>query len=342
MVQAQPDLEVLETAADGAGLLRALERQQPDAIIANFDFPEKEQTQVFREISLRFKMPFLVILEPQQQITEVEANLNRPAVYDFIQQPAYRFRPQLRTLEPEIIDKLRAVIEKKAVQFFYKNPTVFAPEVTLLDTSKAPASMVVLGASTGGTQAIEKLVAGLHPDLNTCILIAVHLPARFTKSFARRLQFHTKLRVVEARTGTRILNGKIIIAPGGENMVVTPVLGETKSLRVAFEPGKANDFDLPSINMLMQSVACHSSGKAMGIILTGMGEDGAAGLQAIRMAGGETLVQDEASCLVSGMAKAALKRGGVGEIIDLADIPDRINKFAAGSMVSDKLNSITV
>nr|WP_262896447.1 CheB methylesterase domain-containing protein [Adhaeribacter terrigena] len=228
-------------------------------------------------------------------------------------------------MKSEILKKIRAVREQELEpSFTAQNDTVFALKRPLV---KTPKGIVVIGASTGGTQAVEKIVARLDENLDACVLIAVHLPAGFTGSFARRLQTLTRLKVVEGKPGIRLLKGKIIIAPGGKNTVVLPEMNRTGQYSIGFAPDAENVYDRPSVDKLMDSVAAIGGKNVLGIVLTGMGNDGTQGLKAIQNKGGITMAQDQASSVIFGMAKSAIEQGHVTHVRSLFRIPALINKF---------------
>jgi two-component system chemotaxis response regulator CheB len=185
-----------------------------------------------------------------------------------------------------------------------------------------------MGASTGGTKAIEYIISRLKPDLNTVILVALHLPSHFTSNFTSRLKHITALKVSEGKAGAPLLAGKIIVAPGGKNMVVNRHLGLRSDLRIGFTDEPADEFDCPSVDVLMESVAELVGECTLGIILSGLGKDGSAGTRAILNKGGDTIAQDEASSAIYGMAKSAIEKGNIKKVLSLTQIPDYINRFA--------------
>lgn len=328
MVQAQPDLEVLDTAADGRALMASLRRHRPDVVLADFGQPEQSQLLFLKRMFLETGVPVLMLLD-QQNGQKENGGLAGLGVYDYILKPAHRLQPKLREMQGEILDKIRAVRQPSQLPTFPLPVTTVLAEEKVVPEEK-PKAIIVIGASTGGTQAIEKIVGQLDKNLDACVLIALHLPAGFTRSFARRLQSLTPLKVVEGRLGTRLLKGKIIIAPGGKNMVVLPEIGKSDRFKINFGPAVSEEFDRPSVNVLMKSVAKVSGQNALGILLTGMGKDGTEGLAALQKAGGTTLAQDQASSVIFGMAKSAIDKGYVSHVRPLNRIPAFINNFAVG------------
>jgi two-component system, chemotaxis family, protein-glutamate methylesterase/glutaminase len=177
--------------------------------------------------------------------------------------------------------------------------------------------LIVIGASTGGTQAIEFLLRKL-PRVCTGIVIVQHMPAAFTKAFADRLDTVSEMRVKEAEDGDRVLNGRCLIAPGGKHLVVKRSGAQYYVSVISAPPVNRH---CPSVDVLFRSVARTAGRNALGIILTGMGDDGASGLLEMRENGAMTIAQDEASCVVFGMPKEAIKLNAPGKVMSLADIP---------------------
>ena len=326
MVQAQPDLEVLDTAADEVSLMAAVRRQRPDVVVADLNLQYQNRLRCLQQVYQESGVPALILLDQVNQNDAPLIKASATGVYDFVLKPVHKLQPKLRDMQSEILHKIRAVRNPEtATTFWAPNHSVFP----LLRTAHAanPKGLIVIGASTGGTQAIEKIVSKLDEKLDACVLIAVHLPAGFTASFAKRLQTLTKLKVVEGRTGIKVLKGKIIIAPGGKNMMVLPHKSPAGHYKIGFTTGNENVYDRPSADVLMESVAAIGSRNVMGIVLTGMGNDGTKGLKAIQKNGGTTVAQDQASSVIFGMAKSAIEKGYVSHVRSLYRIPGFINKF---------------
>lgn len=328
MLQAQPDLEVLDTASDEQALLASLRLKKPDLVLADVNIQQKNKTTFLRQIHLESGVPVLMLCDKDRPSEEYLFKASQLGVYDFILKPAHRLHPKLRELQGEILTKIRALHKTRpAANISSVNAMVSGLKSAAI--GKQPKCVVVVGASTGGTQAIENLIRSLSPRLDACILIALHLPAGFTHSFAQRLQSLTPLKVVEGRTGRNLEKGKIIIAPGGKNMVVKPKAALPGSFETFITSASESEYDKPSVNMLMKSVATYCGKNTLGVVLTGMGKDGTQGLEAIKNAGGFTLAQDRESSVIFGMAKSAIEKGHVEEVLPLAKIPVFINQYVA-------------
>jgi two-component system chemotaxis response regulator CheB len=185
--------------------------------------------------------------------------------------------------------------------------------------------VVAIGTSTGGTQALERVLTAL-PRLAPGIVIVQHMPEKFTAAFAARLDGLCAINVREAQHGDRVTPGLALIAPGGRHMQLTR---SGAQYHVDVRDGPLVNRHRPSVDVLFRSVARHAGANALGIIMTGMGDDGAAGLLEMHDAGAVTVAQDEATCVVYGMPKEAVKRGGVDHVTPLDRIADGILQFGA-------------
>ena len=341
MLQAQPDLEVLDTAADEFSLMASLRLQKPDVVLADLNLQNTNSTFCLRQIQMETGVPVLMLCEPEKTNAASLLKASKLGVYDYILKPAHRLQPKLRDLQTEILDKIRAV-HKSGVFTAFNSQNAMVSGLKTQGLTKRPKGLVVIGASTGGTQAVEKIIRNLGNKLDACLLVAVHLPAGFTRSFAKRLQSLTTLKVVEGANGRKLERGKIIIAPGGKNMVLAPGLTPSGQYEIKITNASETEYDKPSIDTLMKSVAANFADPILGVVLTGMGKDGTKGLEAIKKSGGLTIAQDQASSVIFGMAKSAIEKGHVNLVLPLAQIPDYINRFVAELPAVEKALPTTI
>lgn len=188
--------------------------------------------------------------------------------------------------------------------------------------------MVVIGVSTGGPNALAEIFAALPGDLGVPILIVQHMPPIFTQLLAANLAAHSAVAVREARHNEEILPNTAYIAPGGQHMRVIPAMNGGRLLQLSDDPPE--NCCRPSVDYLFRSVANHFPARALGIILTGMGDDGAAGLRLLKQGGSTVIAQDEASCVVFGMPKAAIEAGVVDMVLPLSAIAERVAILVRG------------
>lgn len=187
--------------------------------------------------------------------------------------------------------------------------------------------VVAIGASTGGTEAIREVVVQL-PRTTPGVVIVQHMPAGFTKMFADRLNQLSQMDVKEAEDGDRVMTGRVLVAPGGKHMRVVRAGG---IYSVEIRAGELVCGHCPSVEVMMQSVSRSVGANAVGVMLTGMGHDGADGMKAMRDAGARTLAQDEKSCVVFGMPKVAYERGGAERLVPLSEVANSVLRLLAGA-----------
>jgi two-component system chemotaxis response regulator CheB len=251
---------------------------------------------------------------------------------DFVTKPKVDVSAGTVELAAEIIQKVKIAAAARPrsqpqspVSGGAPRPPVCAPRTLFKSTHK----VIAIGASTGGTEALREFLTPLPPD-TPGIVIVQHMPETFTRSFAQRLDSLCQVRVKEAEDGDRILPGHVLIAPGNYHMRVMRS-GASYSVRVVM--GEPVNRHRPSVDVLFDSCAEHLGANAVGVIMTGMGNDGARGLLAMRNAGAPTVAQDEASCVVFGMPREAIARGGVDHVLPLEQIAGKILKLAVGQEV---------
>ena len=334
ILNAEPDLEVLDTAENGEELIKKIRTLKPDLVIADYQLPKNNRMYTFRLIQQEFNIPILMLLGKENISDSYIFEAMKVGVYDLVRITSQSQFPQFRKIQQELVLKVRGLKDIRQQQqevipswIKIKPPTPYDYLQNVSATTKKPRSYVVIGASTGGTKAIETIIRELKPILNAAVLIAVHLPENFTKTFAQRLKSLTSLKVVEGRSGTRLEAGKIVVAPGDKNMIVNSHMGVITDLRIGFSEAPANEFDCPSVDILMKSVAKLAGPHTLGIILTGMGKDGTNGSKAILHKGGETIAQDEATSAIFGMPKSAIEKGYITKVMSLSQIPGYINRF---------------
>nr|WP_231403023.1 CheB methylesterase domain-containing protein [Hymenobacter guriensis] len=255
----------------------------------------------------------------------------RFGVYDYILPLLPREHTGAAQQRADFWRKIRAVL-----------PSVSAPAPRPATLLAPPQGVIVLGGSTGGTKAVEQIVQQLSSTLKQAVLVAVHLPAHFTDSFVERLRRISPLPVQAASHESRLEPGKIMVIPGGQNMVVRPISnGPWLGWQTEFStemPG----FDVPSIDLLLASLARTMGRKVTGVILSGLGSDGTAGAQLVRAQGGAIIAQNEQSATVFGMPKSVIQAGLASQVLPLHSIAEFINRYgSAASPVHAQARSVS-
>ena len=308
-----PAITVVATAKDPYEARDAIIRHKPDVMTLDVELPRMSGIEFLRKLMPQYPLPVVVISALSDRVFDA---MNAGAV-DFVGKPTVTNRAQLEEfIRNELLVKIKIAstakignIKKKIQGQNYNGPQVFKNNL-----------LVAIGASTGGTEAIFEVVKGFGPDIPGVVIVQ-HMPPGFTGMYAKRLNDQCRVRVKEAQTGDRVLPGHVLIAPGGDqHMRLVKVNG---AYQVECRSGPRVNGHCPSVDVLFESVAKTAKKDAVGIILTGMGGDGAKGLLAMRSAGAKTIGQDESSCVVYGMPKVAYDIGAVEQQVKLADIAAR-------------------
>jgi two-component system chemotaxis response regulator CheB len=240
---------------------------------------------------------------------------------DVIAKPRLGIRDYLETTAHDLVEVIRGAARARVVaRASPQEPSLAAVTTPPPSLRRTTDRVVAIGASTGGTEAIRQILAAMPPD-GPATVVVQHMPAGFTAAFARRLDQCCQIAVKEAADGDRVLEGRALIAPGDRHL---QVVRDGAHYAVRLDDGPLVSRHRPSVDVLFRSVARVAGSNAVGVILTGMGDDGADGLGELREAGAVTLAQDEASCVVFGMPKEAIARGAVTRVVPLAHLPATI------------------
>ncbi|MEM6661170.1 MAG: chemotaxis response regulator protein-glutamate methylesterase [Pseudomonadota bacterium] len=310
-------LTVIGAAVDPFDAAKHIKVQVPDVIVLDVEMPRMDGITFLRRIMSQRPIPVVICsaMVPQGSKTLIDA-MEAGAV-EIIQKPKVGTRQFLEESSMQINDRLVAAATAKL--------DVSGPRRSGPALSQAPNvtrygegfNLIAIGSSTGGTEAIKTLVNDLPKD-GPPIAIVQHMPEHFTDAFAKHLNNSAKVKIIEAVDGTVLQRGTVSIAPGNRHMKIVPAGGD--KFRVQVEDGPLFNRHRPSVDMMFNSLSTFASSSTLAVILTGMGDDGARGLKAIRDAGGTTLGQDEASCVVYGMSRNAKMLGGVMHEVSLAKI----------------------
>ncbi|OFZ47715.1 MAG: chemotaxis response regulator protein-glutamate methylesterase [Bdellovibrionales bacterium RIFOXYB1_FULL_37_110] len=324
IINSFPEYEVVGTAPDphvGAEKIMTL---KPDVITLDVEMPKMDGLTFLEKLMRLRPMPVLLISSLTAKNSHLALKGLELGAVDYIHKPTAAIKDNLKYLHEEIKDKLDACVTSKVKQLKTTKLEVekkySTDEVLLKKTKKidfiTTEKVIAIGASTGGTVALSKLLPELPSELPG-IVVVQHMPEGFTRSFAQRLNNECQMLVKEAEDNDTILSGQILIAPGNRHMLV-----ERSGTRyyVRLNDGQLVNRHKPSVDVLYRSVSQTVGPNALGIILTGMGDDGANGLLEMKDAGAYTLGQDEKSSTVYGMPKVAFERGGVAKQMSLEDI----------------------
>ena len=318
-----PDIAVLATAHDPIFAWDRMQRQWPDVVILDIEMPRMDGVTFLRKIMAEHPLPVIICSTLAESGAQITLNALSAGAVQIIQKPHSGLRDFLQKDAPEIIQAVKAAARanlrniRPAPAASFAATTAVAPDVLL---QKSTEKVIAIGTSTGGTQALEVLLRAL-PVTVPGVVVVQHMPEKFTAAFAARLNTISALEVREACDGDRVLPGLALIAPGGKHM---RLIRNGAQFAVQVFDGPLVKHHRPSVDVLFRSVAQVAGRNAWGVIMTGMGDDGAQGLAEMHCAGARTIAQDEASCVVFGMPKEAIRLGGVDEILPLQGIAMRL------------------
>jgi two-component system, chemotaxis family, protein-glutamate methylesterase/glutaminase len=296
----------------------------PDVLTLDVEMPRMDGLAFLEKLMRARPMPVVMVSSLTEKGCQTAMRALELGAVDFVTKPKVDVKSGTVELGSEIIEKIKVAARAKLRVRHRPTASSAMPVVKTEALFQTTHKVICIGASTGGTEALYDVLTELPADAPG-IAIVQHMPAGFTRSFADRLDGACRIRVKEARDGDRILQGHALLAPGGLHMAVTRI-GANYTVRVA--PGQPVNRHCPSVDVLFQSAARHAGSNAVGVILTGMGNDGAKGLLAMRQAGARTIAQDEATCVVFGMPREAIALGGAEQVLPLEKIADRILSLA--------------
>ncbi|GAA4297092.1 chemotaxis protein CheB [Nibribacter koreensis] len=342
MINAEPHLEVVDTAQTKDELLSKAFDLQPDVIVAQPGLTVSGKLPLFRSV-YKDQSPLLLMVSQKMELYS-EPNLTDQESAYVLQSDSSLAAGKLVGVKVELMNKLRALVKGYGGTFTWRG---MQPEVEVLkvkyhptpviNPAQKPLCLVVLGASTGGSTAVEYVLRDLEVQQPTVVLVAIHMPEKFTKRLARRLQKVTKWQVEEGRKGMALQANTVIIAPGGHDMFIRRNALKPDLLTLDLVPATSAVLDSPSVDTLMQSAAYCAGEHVMGIIMTGMGQDGTKGAQEIRNMGGVIIAQNAETSSIFGMAKSAIENGVVNGVVALGQIHSMISRFAAERHLSHTL-----
>lgn len=316
ILSSDPEIEVVGSASDPYIARDKILRMKPDVLTLDVEMPRMDGITFLDKLMRGHPMPVVMVSSLTEKGCETTLRSLELGAVDFVTKPKLDIKTGTLELADEILAKVKAAAGAKLAhkRHVARSP---APVVRSQAMIKSTHHVIAIGASTGGTEALREVLTVLPAD-SPGIVIVQHMPAAFTMAFARRLDSLSNISVREASDGDRILPGHALIAPGGYHM---EVLRNGAEYRVRVFMADPVNRHRPSVDVLFNSCAKYLGGNGIGVILTGMGDDGAKGMLAMRNAGAYTIAQDEASCVVFGMPREAIALGGACEIASLSRIP---------------------
>src|SRR5271157_344033 len=348
ILTADPEIAVVATAAQAEFALLKLEKEKPDVITLDLEMPGMGGLEAIRRIMAARPTPIIVLSAHAQKGAELTLQALDLGAVDFVLKPSTSLSGGLTSVAQELTEKVR---NASHIQFAPpKSPPPIPPAASALPAlHPSPAAavgmprprpdwsddtdceLVAIGTSTGGPVALKTVLSMLPANLPVGVVVVQHMPPVFTKAFAERLDGCCSVRVKEAENGDAILPGRVLLAPGNWHMTVSKFGSEP---HVALNQNENVNGHRPSVDVLMHSVALEYGSRALGVIMTGMGKDGALGLRELHRRGGRVIAQDKDTSVIYGMNREVVQNGDADEVAPVEQIADRIMDLLRSRTVS--------
>ena len=329
IINRQPDMVTVGAARDPLQAREMIRATDPDVLTLDVEMPRMDGLDFLERLMRLRPMPVVMVSTMTDRGAEITLRALELGAVDFVAKPRLDVAAGLREAGADLCEKIR--IAAKARMRRVAAPPATDPAAATPVARKASAAvlstekLIAIGASTGGTEAIREVLTRLPADAPG-VLIAQHMPPGFTRSFAQRLDGLCRIAVSEAVDGERVRSGHAYIAPGDRHLTL---VRSGADYVIALDDGPAVNHHRPSVDVLFNSVARHAGINACGVMLTGMGKDGARGMLAMKQAGAVNIAQDEATCIVFGMPREAVAVGAVDEVLPLSRIAARLVELVA-------------
>ena len=322
MINCEPDLEVVASASSGSQALQQISDLDPDVVTLDICMPGMDGLSTLRCIMNESPRPVIIVSAATEKGAETTLSALSAGAFDYVPKNLDPASLDITHIQPELIAKIRAAAQWRVASSASRKPPRGVESETSQTPSTAP-EVVAIGASTGGPKALEQILPRFPRNFLVPILIVQHMPIGFTAPFAERLNNLCKIRVRQPVQGELVQPGTAYIAPAGLHMRISRQPSDSK-LKLWLNNQPEDSLHVPSIDILMKSVAEVFHHRAIGVIMTGMGSDGAEGISAIFRSGGLTIGQDESTCTVFGMPRACSELGVLTRVAPLFDIPRQI------------------
>jgi two-component system chemotaxis response regulator CheB len=324
IISSDPHLEVMGTATDPYFAAKKIADEVPDVITLDVEMPRMDGLTFLKKIMTQHPIPVVIISSLTEKGTETGIKALELGAVDIITKPQVNTKTFFEESRIRICDAVKAAaharIARKSIKFEshtvepkYSADAILPPTSPNMSMIKTTEYVIAVGASTGGTEALTSFLKAMPLD-TPGIIIVQHMPEKFTTSFAARLNEICKITVKEAENGDSVIRGRALIAPGNYHMLLKR---SGARYYVEIKDGPLVNRHRPSVDVLFRSTARYAGANAVGVIMTGMGDDGAKGMLEMKQAGAKTVAQDEHTCVVFGMPKEAIKLGGVDKVLPL-------------------------
>lgn len=339
--------EVIGTASDGRSGLKLIEKLKPDVVTLDVEMPFMDGVECLKEVMKACPTPAIMISSITYEGGFKAMQALDAGAFDYVQKPKAQFSSSLKKVSEDIIKKAQAAVESGYIKKFLKKTAIGSGSNRKLEniksaqgsasiTSLMPPKLakvlsfkdyvIVIGISTGGPPCVTDIFANL-PENSPPVLVVQHMPENFTKAFAERVNAQSKMNVKEAEHGDIVERGKGFIAPGHSHMELFRDLQGQLKVKLSKKPNVSGH--RPSADVLFENAAKHCGKKTIGVIMTGMGRDGATQLKVLKDLGAHTIAQDQESCVVYGMPKMAILEDAADEVLSLTNIIERLKGIAS-------------
>ena len=325
IINSQPDMEVVGVAPDPLAARDLIKQTNPDVLTLDVEMPKMDGLEFLEKLMRLRPMPVVMVSSLTERGSEITMRALEVGAVDFVTKPKVSIQSGMLEYTDLIAEKIRIASRARSKPRTLPGTQASPHLASVGNPFTSSEKLIIIGASTGGTEAIKDFLIQLPPDCPG-ILITQHMPEGFTRSFANRLDKLCRISVKEAEGGERVLPGHAYLAPGHSHLLL---VRSGANYMTKLDQGPPVNRHRPSVDVLFHSAAIAAGKNAVGVILTGMGKDGAAGMLEMKQAGAYNLAQDEASCVVFGMPKEAIAIGATHDVGPLHELPGRAMQFFA-------------
>ena len=333
ILERDPDIEVIGTAMDGAFAIRKIAELHPDVVTLDLEMPRMDGIETLRMIMRSAPLPVIVFSTHSKEGAYATFKALALGAIDFVAKPREAASGHLDPVAYQLIEKIKVAKRAGGSRTVPKpQAEVVVPVKKRTRAALPPNRVIAIGISTGGPNALQYLFSQIPGDFPATFVVVQHMPEGFTEMFARRLDECCALDVQEARSGDLLVAGRVLVCPGNRHIMVRRM---PRGDMVVLSDSPAINGHRPSADVLFHSVAQEFSLSSVGILMTGMGEDGSEGLGAIKAAGGQTIAQSEETCVVPGMPRAAILKGYADKVLPL----DNMAAYLVSHYGADRVNA---
>ncbi|MGD0305298.1 MAG: chemotaxis response regulator protein-glutamate methylesterase [Candidatus Acidiferrales bacterium] len=317
ILQRDPSIEVVGTAMDGAIGLKKIVELRPNVVTLDLDMPRMDGIEMLRQITGKHHVPVIVVSGQSERGAAITLKALSLGAFDFVTKPQEAASGRIEQIAAELALKIKAAGASGAPKMIITMPPPKPKEHGRVGMPHNPSRVIAIGVSTGGPNALQYVFSQLPHDFPGCLVVVQHMPEGFTEMFARRLDESSAIEVKEAQSGDLLLAGRALICPGNRHIKVRRM--EHGNIAILVDQPRVNGHR-PSADVLFQSVAQEFGKNAVAVLMTGMGEDGVAGMSAVLAAGGSTIAQSPESCVVDSMPRTAIERGFAQRVVNLPNL----------------------